>query len=129
MFSSSPGGGRSTRTALPYAAGERDSHRTAVHLHLLRVHIRPGGGRSGRRHPSGHTVRGDPGRLVLPGLRGTQEGLRALRGLSRPLVPAAFLPGRPEGPLLEMAAPSRLIKADDPHVAVLAAGGSVPDLD
>src|SRR4051812_16863260 len=61
---------------------DSDSRDEAVDLHLVRVHLRPGRGRPGRRNPARHGVRGHPERLVLPGVRRAQEGLRDLRAVS-----------------------------------------------
>ena len=56
--------------------------RSALDLHLLRLHLRPRGGRSRRRDPAGHPLRRDPRRLVLPRLRRPQGRLRAPRGVA-----------------------------------------------
>ena len=84
----------------------------------MRIHLRPRRGRPRRRHPARHRLRGHPERLVLPGLRRPQEGLRALRAVRWPAPvrrgvqprrghrgapgrvadPAAGLARRPRGP-------------------------------
>src|SRR3954447_5004997 len=51
----------------------------AMDVRVVRVHLRPGGGRPRRGHRSRHPVRGRPGRLVLPGVRRPQGRLHALR--------------------------------------------------
>ena len=65
----------------------------------MRVHLRPGRGRPRRRDPARHRLRGHPERLVLPGLRGPQEGLRDLRAVRwpSPLQARSSIPVRSRG--------------------------------
>src|SRR3954452_17079074 len=89
-FSSSPEAGRLTATRftlqaverVTFRADERDDHPAAVDLRVVRVHLRPGGGRPRRRRARRDAVRGDPGRLGVPRVWGAEEGLLAagLRG-------------------------------------------------
>ena len=70
---------RSSRRTITCAAVTTETTQAALHLHLVRVHLRPRRGRSRRRHPAGHGLRRHPRHLVLPGLRRPQGRLRALR--------------------------------------------------
>ena len=51
-------------------------------LRILRLDLRPRRGRSGWRNSRRYRLRGHPRGLVLPGLRGSQDRFRALRGLN-----------------------------------------------
>ena len=52
-------------------------------LRIMRLHLRPRGGRPRRRDPCRDGVRGHPGGLVLPGLRRPQGGLLAVTRAER----------------------------------------------
>ena len=73
---------------------DRDTGSDPLDLRQLRVHLRPGDRRSGRRHPARNGLRGHPQGLVLPRLRGPDLRLppaRAGRGLEPPRASAGFL--------------------------------------
>ena len=71
-----PGGRRHDGT-LNLRPHERDPTAPAVDLRVLRVHLRPCRGRPRRRHPARAPRSRTSRTLVLPRVRGAQEGLRA----------------------------------------------------